>query len=223
MTVTGHGPAGGNLKKVLALVIFAGLLMTGCGSKSAQTAATPSASETAGLVSGVTVPDIVGKRLDNATEELKGLGLKVEATDTAAGKSIFVESNWQVTTQDVSPGATVAKSSRISLGVVHLTDATPTPTPTPTAAPVVAPPAAVVAPPVVVPVPAAPRAVPVVPAAPAVPAAPRAVPVAPAAPAAAPFANCTAARAAGAAPVYRGTPGYGKHLDRDGDGIGCDK
>ena len=158
MTVTGHRPAGGNLKKVLALVIFAGLLMTGCGSKSAQTAATPSASETAGLVSGVTVPDVVGKRLDNATEELKGLGLKVEATDTAAGKSIFVESNWQVTTQDVSPGATVAKSSRISLGVVHLTDATPTPTPTPTAAPVVAPPAAVVAPPVVVPVPAAPRA-----------------------------------------------------------------
>lgn len=38
----------------------------------------------------------------------------------------------------------------------------------------------------------------------------------------APYRNCDAARAAGAAPVYIGTPGYGKHLDRDGDGIGCE-
>lgn len=37
-----------------------------------------------------------------------------------------------------------------------------------------------------------------------------------------PYANCSAARAAGAAPVYAGTPGYGRHLDRDGDGIGCE-
>jgi len=36
------------------------------------------------------------------------------------------------------------------------------------------------------------------------------------------FANCTAARAAGAAPVRQGDPGYGRHLDRDGDGIGCE-
>lgn len=36
------------------------------------------------------------------------------------------------------------------------------------------------------------------------------------------FANCTAARNAGAAPVRRGQPGYGRHLDRDNDGIGCE-
>ena len=36
------------------------------------------------------------------------------------------------------------------------------------------------------------------------------------------FDNCDAARAAGAAPVYRGDPGYGSHLDRDGDGVGCE-
>lgn len=34
--------------------------------------------------------------------------------------------------------------------------------------------------------------------------------------------NCTEAREAGAAPVLRGTPGYGRHLDRDDDGIGCE-
>lgn len=37
------------------------------------------------------------------------------------------------------------------------------------------------------------------------------------------FANCSAARAAGAAPVRRGQSGYGPHLDRDGDGIGCER
>ena len=36
------------------------------------------------------------------------------------------------------------------------------------------------------------------------------------------FANCSQARAAGAAPVREGDPGYGRHLDRDGDGVGCD-
>ncbi|WP_235600940.1 excalibur calcium-binding domain-containing protein [Sphingobium sp. AM] len=36
------------------------------------------------------------------------------------------------------------------------------------------------------------------------------------------FPNCSAARAAGAAPVRVGDPGYGRHLDRDGDGIGCE-
>lgn len=37
------------------------------------------------------------------------------------------------------------------------------------------------------------------------------------------FPNCAAARAAGAAPVRRGEPGYGAHLDRDGDGVGCER
>ncbi|RYF18196.1 MAG: excalibur calcium-binding domain-containing protein [Oxalobacteraceae bacterium] len=36
------------------------------------------------------------------------------------------------------------------------------------------------------------------------------------------FANCSAARAAGAAPVRAGDPGYSPRLDRDGDGIGCE-
>lgn len=42
------------------------------------------------------------------------------------------------------------------------------------------------------------------------------------APAGRAFANCAEARAAGAAPVHRGEPGYGPHLDRDNDGIGCE-
>lgn len=37
------------------------------------------------------------------------------------------------------------------------------------------------------------------------------------------FANCSEARAAGAAPIRRGQPGYGSHLDRDGDGVACER
>lgn len=37
------------------------------------------------------------------------------------------------------------------------------------------------------------------------------------------YANCAEARAAGAAPIRRGQPGYGAHLDRDGDGVGCER
>jgi hypothetical protein len=33
---------------------------------------------------------------------------------------------------------------------------------------------------------------------------------------------CSDARAAGAAPLRRGDPGYASHLDRDNDGIACE-
>ena len=36
------------------------------------------------------------------------------------------------------------------------------------------------------------------------------------------YANCAAARAAGAAPLYAGQPGYSSRLDRDGDGVACE-
>lgn len=41
-------------------------------------------------------------------------------------------------------------------------------------------------------------------------------------PAQASYANCAEARAAGAAPIQRGEPGYSSKLDRDGDGTACD-
>ena len=50
---------------------------------------------------------------------------------------------------------------------------------------------------------------------------------APAAPPAAPsgetyFQNCAAARAAGAAPLHAGDPGYRSQLDGDNDGVACE-
>lgn len=70
----------------------------------------------------------------------------------------------------------------------------------------------------VAPEPVAPEPAPVAPA-PVAPA-PEPEPV-PAAPAVG-FANCTEARAAGAAPLHAGSPGYAPKLDRDGDGVACE-
>lgn len=36
------------------------------------------------------------------------------------------------------------------------------------------------------------------------------------------YANCSDARQAGAAPMNRGEPGYGSHLDSDNDGVACE-
>lgn len=36
------------------------------------------------------------------------------------------------------------------------------------------------------------------------------------------YRNCREARASGAAPIYRGQPGYGAHMDGDNDGIACE-
>jgi len=36
------------------------------------------------------------------------------------------------------------------------------------------------------------------------------------------YANCDAVRAAGASPLYAGSPGYSRKLDRDGDGVACE-
>ncbi|QOD04296.1 DUF1524 domain-containing protein [Pseudarthrobacter sp. BIM B-2242] len=87
------------------------------------------------------------------------------------------------------------------------------PAPAPAVAPAQVPPAPVAPGP-------APAPVPVVPA----PAAPApAIPApAPAAPAAAYYANCAAAKAAGAAPILAGQAGYRAALDRDADGVACE-
>jgi hypothetical protein len=49
-------------------------------------------------------------------------------------------------------------------------------------------------------------------------------PVAPVyeAPSSAYYGSCSDARAAGAAPLYVGEPGYRSGLDRDGDGVACE-
>ena len=57
---------------------------------------------------------------------------------------------------------------------------------------------------------------------PSAPAPPPPTPDVPAGTPAQPFANCAAARAAGAAPLHRGDPGWSDSMDGDGDGTACE-
>lgn len=239
-------PNAGQLKKSLAMAVLAGLLLTGCGGKQAAvepaSAATPAASATA--EAAVAVPGVVGMTLDKAKTQLEDLGFKVEAVDGVDGKKILVEKNWQVLTQDPASGAKAAKGSTVRLGVKSLEKIAEEKAATEKAAADKAAAEAAAAAKAAADKAAADQAAAAQAAAdqaardkaaadqaardaaaqqaqqaPA-PVAP--APVAPA-PAAAYYANCAAAKAAGAAPVRAGSPGYGRHLDRDGDGIGCEK
>ena len=230
------------MKKTLIFVVLAGLMLTGCGGK--QEAAQPTESATAVAVAEetATVPGVVGLTLDKATEQLEDLGLKVEAEDTVDGKSIIVKKNWQVASQDPTEGAQVAKGSTVHLGVETLDKiaadkaADKAAAEQAAAAKAAAEKAAAdkaAADKAAAEKAAADKAAADNAAADAAAAklaaeqaaAQQAVPQAPAAPAPASdyYANCTAARAAGAAPLSAGQPGYRAGLDRDNDGIACDK
>ncbi|MCP9000383.1 excalibur calcium-binding domain-containing protein [Pseudarthrobacter sp. RMG13] len=215
------------MKKTLTLIVLTGLILTGCSGK--QASAISSADAVA--VETVAVPDVLSLTLDKATDQLEDLGFKVEAVDTVDGKSIIIEKNWEVTSQDPSEGAQAAKGSTVHLGVKNLEKAAAEKAAADKAAADKVAAEAAAAAKVVADKAAAEKAaadlaaaqaVKPVPVVPAPAPAPAPAPVVQA-PAAVYYANCTAARAAGAAPIYAGTPGYGTHLDRDRDGIGCDK
>jgi hypothetical protein len=232
------------LKKTLTLVVLAGLMLTGCGANKAAVQPTETATAVAAVVEAVTVPGVMNLTLDKATEQLEDLGFEVKAVDTIDGKSIVLEKNWLVISQDPAEGASVPKGSTVQLGVksvekVAAEKAAAEKAAAETAAAEKAAAEAAAAAKAAADKAAADKAAAdqaaakraaeqaaaqqaAKPAPAPAPVAPAPAP-APAAPAAVPFANCAAAKAAGAAPVYAGTPGYGTHLDRDRDGIGCDK
>ncbi|WP_285249214.1 excalibur calcium-binding domain-containing protein [Pseudarthrobacter sp. efr-133-R2A-89] len=241
------GPAAGRLKKTLALAVLTGLMLTGCGGgKQAAVEPASAASATATVEASVTVPGVVGLTLDKATDQLEQLGFKVDAKDTIDGKALGTTKNWQVLTQDPSNGAQAAKGSTVHLGVKSLekiaaekaaaekaaadkaaADAAAKAAADKAAADQAAAAKAAADKAAADQAAAAKAAADQAAAAAAQQAAqapapaPAAVPAAPAP--AAYYANCTAAKAAGAAPLYRGQAGYRSALDRDGDGVACER
>jgi hypothetical protein len=134
-----------------------------------------------------------------------------------------VDSNWRVVQQDPTAGTRVRKGTTVTLYVIKPGEIAASPTASPSeAAPIATQPVADQ--------PATTQAVPQAtigqpapkPPAPVRPAdSPPPMPVNP--PANNPiYASCAEARAAGAAPLRRGQPGYSTRLDRDGDGIACE-
>lgn len=234
------------MKKIFASIVLTGLMLTGCSGKQAEEQ--PTAAAKAVAVEEVAVPGVLGLTLDKAEEQLEDLGFDVEAVDIVDGKSIIVESNWQVMSQDPAEGASLAKGSTVNLGVKSLEKiaaekaAADKAAADKAAAAKAAADKAAAAKKAAADKVAADKAAATLAAQKAADqkvaaqkaadaaaaqqaaqqAAPKPAPVVQAPPAVY-YANCTAARAAGAAPVYSGSPGYGTHLDRDRDGIGCDK
>lgn len=168
------------------------------------------------------VPNVVGDALPKAVERLENAGYKELAVVDDHRMSItesHYEDGYKVTEQDAQ-GSDIPTTQTITLTVTKSEiaglvstpsetpseasdDASPTPEETTEPEPVAEEP--VVEPeeePAEEPAPPAPAPKP--------------------APAPVRFSSCKQAREAGAAPLYRGDPGYSSNLDRDNDGVACE-
>lgn len=178
------------------------------------------------------MPDVMGRRLDVALSEIKRAGFEDKVEVVGRGTfGIVNKSNWKVCDQSPAAGQVLKGAPRVTVdrscgdgatkstdGVTESTTTTspppPTAPPATTAAPTTAPPATMAAPTTAKPQPlVATTARP----------APTTAATSPPMTAGVYYANCAEARAAGAAPMSRGEPGYRAGLDRDGDGTACDK
>lgn len=143
----------------------------------------------------VAVPDVIGMSFSDARASLHDAGLRARRTMTDSDER---DPNTVVRTVP-SPGSDVEDGDDVLVAVARERAPEPQPQPDPEPDPEPPPPP-----------PPAPEPEPPPP------------PPPPPPPETVHYANCSEARAAGAAPVHRGDPGYASHLDRDGDGVGCE-
>lgn len=173
----------------------------------------------------LSVPNVVGLALPEAVSKLEGSGYRhvavVDEFGTAIEESHY-EDGFKVTAQD-AVGEGVSTSSTITLTVtesavaslVMTPDESPSATPEPEATPETE------ATPEPEPASEEPTEASDAPEVEEEPAAPAPAPQ----PVRAPtqmYSSCAQARAAGAAPLYEGDPGYNPRLDRDKDGVACE-
>lgn len=171
------------------------------------------------------IPNVVGQDLPAAVKTLNDAGYKSISMQDESGKILYNSADYVVTAQDPAKGKT-ATSKTIKLTAKAKVAPTPSPSPTtksPSPTPTTTSPTPTPEPeptseaPAPAPEPAQPERHEEAPA-PAVVHQEQRAPEPQTY-----YANCAAARAAGAAPIYQGQPGYRSGLDRDGDGIACDK
>jgi hypothetical protein len=173
----------------------------------------------------LSVPNVVGMALPDAVTKLEGSGYRHVAVIDQFGTTIeesHYEDGFKVTAQD-AVGEGVSTSSTITLTVaesavaslVMTPDGSPSATPEPEVTPETE------ATPEPEPASEEPQEASDAPAVEEEPAAPAPTPQ----PIRAPtqmYSSCAQARAAGAAPLYEGDPGYNPRLDRDKDGVACE-
>lgn len=193
----------------LALVLTPAL--AGCDQASAKKTAS---SEATTAQTTIEVPDVVGLKGDAAVDALEKAGLTEDPTfkDVDGKESVWKKSNWSVTAQDPAAGEQVAADREITLTVTHDSahaEASAKASASAAAAAEAAEKAAQEAQ-------QAEEAAQEQAQEPEEPAQPAQKPQAY-------YRNCAEAKAAGAAPLYQGDPGYRSALDRDHDGIACEK
>lgn len=173
----------------------------------------------------LSVPNVVGLALPEAVSKLEGSGYRHVAVVDEFGTTIeesHYEDGFKVKAQD-AVGEGVSTSSTITLTVtesavaslVMTPDESPSATPEPEATPETE------ATPEPEPASEEPQEASDAPEVEEEPAAPAPAPQ----PVRAPtqmYSSCAQARAAGAAPLYEGDPGYNPRLDRDKDGVACE-
>lgn len=173
----------------------------------------------------LSVPNVVGMALPEAVKKLETSGYRHVAVVDEFGTTIeesHYEDGFKVTEQD-AVGEGVSTSTTITLTVAESAvaslvmtpdespsatpeaEVTPGPEATPEPAPASEEPAEASEAPTVEEEPAPPAPAPQPVRAPTQP-----------------YASCAQARAAGAAPLYEGDPGYNPRLDRDKDGVACE-
>lgn len=179
----------------------------------------------------LSVPNVVGLALPEAVSKLEGSGYRHVAVVDEFGATIeesHYEDGFKVTAQD-AVGEGVSTSSTITLTVaesavaslVMTPDESPSATPEPEATPKPEVTPETEATPEPVPASEEPAQASDAPEVEEEPAAPAPAPQ----PVRAPtqmYSSCAQARAAGAAPLYEGDPGYNPRLDRDKDGVACE-
>ena len=200
---------------LIALVIALAPILAGCEDSSAHesSSASPTAT-TATTPVMIEVPDVVGMKGDAAAVALKEAGLTSSPsyTDADGEESVWNSSDWSVTSQDPAAGERVPADQAITLTVNDdSAEAAASASASASAAAAEASASAE----------ASEQAVQDEPAQPKEPA--QRPQQDPKKSTSTYYANCTEAKAAGAAPMYEGDPGYRSGLDRDHDGIACDK
>ncbi|CAM5613039.1 hypothetical protein SAVIM338S_05657 [Streptomyces avidinii] len=210
---------------IAAAVGAAVLLVAGCEGDPAASKGTdsgkPGASSTpvaaASATAGPLMPALIGKAFAESEGLVKQVTAKpVEARSAYGDVPLAADhAQWAVCFQTPAAASPVAPDTAVELsltapgtpcpaqaGAALRPGKTPSPakTPVPTKAPAPAPSA---------PAPASPK--------------PKSSPTPAPGPKDVTYKNCAEAKAAGVTPIHRGQPGYAKHLDRDNDGIACDK
>lgn len=226
------------------LLLVVGVANVGYNSSTPMVTASSPQEQALPVLAQVTLPaDLVGKNVRLADDELRNLGIvniRYVSQDAEYNGVVFLE-KWTVTKVEPAPGAVVPIDDTVVVAATRKVGSIPQQPASPPASPPA--PAALV--------PAAPAGQQLAPAPPpegrvempieqtnmgAQPHAlqpPASQPVAPqpvepqrdndSSGGTVYYKNCGKARAAGAAPIKRAEPGYRSELDRDNDGIACEK